>query len=60
MNTHPLVLSERPGEGLGHAGAMPLWLNFKQMVFRDLDVIAVGQEPCPPCPLLPGYQTGKL
>lgn len=41
---------------LGHGvTATPLWLTLIQAVFRDVDVIAVGQEPCP---LFPGYQTG--
>lgn len=45
------MLSERPGKGLGQAVmAMPLWLNFKLAVFRDVDIIAVGQEPYPLVP----------
>lgn len=27
--------------------AMPLWLTVKQAVFKDVDITAVGQEPCP-------------
>lgn len=33
---------------LGHVVmALPLWLTVNQAVFRDVDVIAVGQEPRP-------------